>query len=51
MKQVLLTLVSGIVVGGLFSILDLPIPAPPSLSGIMGIVGIYCGYRLVELIV
>ncbi len=38
--------VAGIVVGFLFARLNLPMPAPPALAGVLGIVGIYLGYRL-----
>ena len=34
---------AGGAVGLLFAFLKLPIPAPPVLSGIMGIVGVYLG--------
>jgi len=46
----LLALVVGITVGGIFGILKLPIPAPPELPGIMGIVGIYIGFKLISVI-
>lgn len=46
-KLVALSFVTGLLVGGLFKFLDAPIPAPPNLAGIMGIVGIYAGYKLV----
>ncbi len=36
----------GVIVGFIFSRLGLPIPAPPALAGLLGIVGIYLGYRL-----
>lgn len=36
----------GIVVGFIFARLRLPIPAPPALAGILGIVGIYLGYKI-----
>jgi len=39
---------TGVVVGVLFASLRIPIPAPPSLAGVMGIVGIWAGYRLVQ---
>ena len=38
---------AGLFVGALFTILKLPVPAPPVLAGIMGIVGIFTGYLLV----
>ncbi|MFC4549542.1 MULTISPECIES: XapX domain-containing protein [Halorussus] len=41
-------LLSGFLIGGLFHFLQIPIPAPPKLPGVMGIVGIYLGYRAVE---
>lgn len=43
-----LALVTGLLTGALFKFLNIPIPAPPELSGIMGIVGIYLGYRIVD---
>lgn len=39
---------TGIIVGVVFTLLKLPIPAPPVLSGIMGIFGIFLGYLLVQ---
>ncbi|GAB6159061.1 DUF1427 family protein [Desulfotomaculum varum] len=46
MKEILLSTVSGFAVGVLFAKLKLPVPAPPSLAGIMGIVGMFLGYVL-----
>lgn len=43
MQDILLSLMAGLFVGILFSVLKLPIPAPPVLSGIMGIVGVWLG--------
>ena len=43
MNEVMMSLLAGGVVGLLFAFLKLPIPAPPVLSGIMGIVGVYLG--------
>jgi len=43
-----LALLTGLVTGALFRFLNIPIPAPPELPGIMGIVGIYLGYKVVE---
>ncbi len=43
MAEVLLAMVSGLMVGLLFSALKLPIPAPPVLPGVMGIFGVYLG--------
>ena len=43
MHPVLLSLLAGFIVGIVFTAIKLPLPAPPVLSGIMGIVGIYLG--------
>ena len=43
MNDVLLALAAGAIVGIIFSMLKLPLPAPPVLSGIAGIIGIYLG--------
>lgn len=51
MNQTILATISGLIVGGLFSFLNLPIPAPPTLSGVMGIVGIYLGFVLINTLV
>ncbi|MFX3623337.1 MAG: XapX domain-containing protein [Ectobacillus sp.] len=45
--EILLSLLAGLIVGVLFSFAKLPIPAPPTLSGILGIIGVYAGYQLV----
>ena len=44
--QDLEALVVGIAVGFVFARLRLPIPAPPALAGLLGIVGIYLGYKI-----
>lgn len=41
-------LLTGLVAGALFALLEVPIPAPPNLAGVMGIVGIFVGYKLVD---
>ncbi len=48
MNQILFSVISGLVVGALFALLKLPIPAPPNLAGVMGIVGIYLGFIIVR---
>jgi XapX domain-containing protein len=45
-KQVLLALGTGVTVGLIFSKLKLPSPAPGSLAGVMGVVGIFIGVIL-----
>lgn len=46
MKESILALITGMAVGFIFALFRLPIPAPPVFSGIIGIVGIYLGYKL-----
>ncbi|MFU8867424.1 XapX domain-containing protein [Natronococcus sp.] len=47
-QLVVLGLLTGALTGAFFALFDVPIPAPPELPGLMGIVGIYLGYKLVE---
>ncbi|PLR79781.1 XapX domain-containing protein [Bacillus canaveralius] len=50
MKVVILALITGFIVGFIFALFKLPIPAPPALAGITGIVGIYLGFKVFEMI-
>ncbi|MCI3925101.1 DUF1427 family protein [Paenibacillus sp. TRM 82003] len=43
MKDIILSLIVGALLGGIFRWLKLPSPAPAVLSGIVGIFGIYLG--------
>lgn len=43
-----LALLTGLLTGALFRFLNVPIPAPPELPGVMGIVGIFVGYKVVD---
>ena len=43
-----LALCTGILTGAAFAAVGVPIPAPPTLTGVLGIVGIYLGFRAVE---
>lgn len=45
-----LALATDFLTGALFSFLGVPIPAPAELLGVMGIVGIYIGYKVVEIV-
>lgn len=45
-KEWLLALLAGAAAGFLFGKLKLPVPAPPTVSGILGIIGIALGYVL-----
>ncbi|WP_310191318.1 DUF1427 family protein [Neobacillus niacini] len=44
----ILSILAGIVVGILFRYLKLPIPAPPVLTGALGIFGVYFGGVIAE---
>ncbi|ELZ00512.1 XapX domain-containing protein [Natrialba asiatica] len=46
-QLVVLGLLTGTLTGAFFALVDVPIPAPPELPGLMGIVGIYLGYKAV----
>jgi XapX domain-containing protein len=47
-KELILALLAGLIVGILFKFLKLPIPAPPVLAGVIGIVGVYLGGMAAE---
>ncbi|MWV39479.1 DUF1427 family protein [Natrialba sp. INN-245] len=44
----ILALLTGLMTGALFRFLNIPIPAPPELPGVMGIIGIYVGYKIID---
>ncbi len=46
MKEILLALLTGLIVGFIFALFKLPIPAPPAVAGVAGIVGIYIGFKV-----
>ncbi|SMO68144.1 XapX domain-containing protein [Melghirimyces algeriensis] len=48
MNIYVLSVLTGLIVGFLFAWLRLPIPAPNALPGVLGIIGIYLGYKLFE---
>jgi XapX domain-containing protein len=43
-----LALLTGILAGAAFALVGVPIPAPPNVAGVLGIVGIYLGFKFVE---
>jgi XapX domain-containing protein len=43
-----LALLTGFLAGAAFAFVGVPIPAPPELAGLLGIVGIYLGFKTVE---
>jgi XapX domain-containing protein len=47
---ILLATIAGAILGAIFERLDLPIPAPPVLSGVLGIFGVIVGSKIGALI-
>jgi XapX domain-containing protein len=45
---VLLATLTGMLTGAVFNAAGVPIPAPPNFAGVMGVVGVFLGYRLIE---
>ncbi|MGY4688382.1 XapX domain-containing protein [Salibacterium sp. K-3] len=48
MQEALLSLLTGLGVGFLFALVRLPIPAPPALPGVLGVAGIFLGYKVFQ---
>tara|TARA_B100000579_G_C22556772_1_gene722394 strand:- start:546 stop:707 length:162 start_codon:yes stop_codon:yes gene_type:complete len=48
MKYSILSFISGLSFGGVFAFLKLPIPAPNTFSGLLGIIGLFVGYMIVQ---
>lgn len=48
MKEILLSLIGGVILGAGFQMFKLPLPAPPVLAGVVGIFGVYLGSKLVQ---
>jgi len=45
-RDILLAMVTGAFAGFVFGKLRLPVPAPPTLAGVLGILGMTIGYTL-----
>lgn len=48
MKDIILSTLTGGLCGAVFSAFKLPVPAPPVFAGLMGIVGLWAGYGIVQ---
>ncbi|POT56785.1 XapX domain protein [Citrobacter amalonaticus] len=44
--DLLLALIAGLITGFVFTLIKLPIPAPPVWSGVVGIIGVLSGSQL-----
>ncbi|MBP0726277.1 DUF1427 family protein [Bacillus sp. RG28] len=49
MHEILMSLLAGLIVGIIFTLIKLPIPAPPVFSAICGIFGVWAGMKIVQL--
>lgn len=47
-RNEIVALIVGLITGFIYSILNLPIPAPPVLGGILAIIFTYVGYLIVH---
>lgn len=47
----LMALLAGAAMGFVFALMRLPIPAPPTIAGVLGIVGITVGYFLASKVI
>lgn len=48
MLVLLKALIVGIITGIIFAVFKLPIPAPITIAGLLGIIGIYLGYIFIN---
>lgn len=48
MLEIIKATLAGMACGVVFSLLKLPIPAPSVIAGVMGIVGVFLGYVMVN---
>ena len=44
----ILALLTGFLTGLFFELFQLPAPVPPELPGVMGIIGIYLGFKVMQ---
>ncbi|SHF81204.1 PEP-CTERM protein-sorting domain-containing protein/XapX domain-containing protein [Caldanaerobius fijiensis DSM 17918] len=49
MMTILLTMLAGAILGATFKKLRLPLPAPATLSGVLGVLGVLLGSMLAKL--
>lgn len=47
-RDVVVSLITGGIVGGAFALTSAPVPAPPVVAGVAGILGITLGYSLLR---
>jgi len=47
----LLAIFVGVILGGIFTLLKLPLPAPTDIVGVLGVFGVWLGYEIVRVII
>ncbi|GFR36602.1 XapX domain-containing protein [Thermobrachium celere] len=50
MMTILLATVAGMILGALFKKMNLPLPAPPTLPGVVGVLGVLLGSMLAKML-
>lgn len=50
MKNLLISLAVGLVIGIIFRLLKLPVPVPHGLGGLVGLIGMFIGSELLPLV-
>ena len=49
-KEIIISLVVGLCIGGFLKLIKLPVPVPHSLGGLVGLIGMFAGCCAVEYI-
>jgi XapX domain-containing protein len=50
-RDIILALITGMIMGGAFTLMKLPIPSPQNIAGVVGIFGIFLGFVLVKMFI
>jgi len=48
MKEIIFSVLTGLGCGVIFAAFKLPVPAPPALAGVAGIIGLWLGYDAIS---
>ncbi|MCP8616200.1 XapX domain-containing protein [Salirhabdus salicampi] len=48
MKEIFLSTLAGMIIGIIFKLFKLPLPAPPVLAGVFGVFGVYLGGVVID---
>jgi XapX domain-containing protein len=47
MKEIILSLITGLLIGVIFRLIKLPVPVPHGIGGIVGLIGMFIGSEVV----